>query len=139
MDKSDSERESRAQARLEEEGVMGWVKPAFDEIKDGRGGEVLQRRNHLVNAAPERAVNIRVRPPLTDRGHRAHAAPGRERGERHPSAGKTRAIPDRRWRPHRDSNSGYRRERAVSWASRRWGRRRARLAQLHPAVHSSEL
>jgi Phage integrase family len=26
------------------------------------------------------------------------------------------------WRPHRDSNSGYRRERAVSWASRRWGR-----------------
>src|SRR5437762_2722313 len=27
-----------------------------------------------------------------------------------------------RWRPHRDSNSGYRRERAVSWASRRWGR-----------------
>src|SRR5438128_1555462 len=28
-----------------------------------------------------------------------------------------------RWRPHRDSNSGYRRERAVSWASRRWGRR----------------
>ena len=82
MDKSDSERGSRAQARLEEEGVMGWVKPAFDEIKDGRGGEVLQRRNHLVNAAPERAVNIRVRPPLTDRGHRAHAAPGRERGER---------------------------------------------------------
>jgi hypothetical protein len=104
MDKSDSERGSRAQARLEEEGVMGWVKPAFDEIKDGRGGEVLQRRNHLVNAAPERAVNIRVRPPLTDRGHRAHAAPGRERGERQPSAGKTRAIPDRRWRPHRDSN-----------------------------------
>ncbi|HWM52334.1 MAG TPA: hypothetical protein VNP71_04135 [Thermoplasmata archaeon] len=33
MDKSDSERGSRAQARLEEEGVMGWVKPAFDEIK----------------------------------------------------------------------------------------------------------
>src|SRR5207302_7297233 len=29
------------------------------------------------------------------------------------------------WRPHRDSNSGYRRERAVSWASRRWGLFRA--------------
>src|SRR4051812_8565381 len=43
------------------------------------------------------------------------------------------------WRPHRDSNSGYRRERAVSWASRRWGRRRARLAQLLPAVERSEL
>ena len=77
MDKSDSERGSRAQARLEEEGVMGWVKPAFDEIKDGRGGEVLQRRNHLVNAAPERAVNIRVRPPLTDR-----ASCSRRSGER---------------------------------------------------------
>src|SRR5207248_11472025 len=47
-----------------------------------------------------------------------------------PSCTTLRLVP-RRWflerliyrqRPHRDSNSGYRRERAVSWASRRWGR-----------------
>src|ERR1700683_677200 len=30
------------------------------------------------------------------------------------------------WRPQGDSNPCYRRERAMSWASRRWGRGRAR-------------
>src|SRR5207253_9298893 len=69
----------------------------------------------------------------------AAAAAGRERGELAPLPRKTRIIPTRKVRPHRDSNSGYRRERAVSWASRRWGRRRARLAQLLSAVHGSEL
>ncbi len=33
MDKSDSERGSRAQARLEEEGVMGWVKQLSTKSK----------------------------------------------------------------------------------------------------------
>src|SRR5438309_10429788 len=55
----------------------------------------------------------------------AAAAAGRERGDLAPLPRKTRIIPTRRVRPHRDSNSGYRRERAVSWASRRWGLFRA--------------
>src|SRR5207248_4298584 len=45
-----------------------------------------------------------------------------------------RLLEVREWRPHRDSNSGYRRERAASWATRRWGClvRRARLAHQRP-------
>ncbi len=35
----------------------------------------------------------------------------------------------RRWRPHGDSNPGLRRERAPSWASRRWGHREANAPQ----------
>ena len=44
-------------------------------------------------------------------------------------AGASIALPDvlsfaQDWRPQRDSNPRRRRERAVSWASRRWGRGR---------------
>jgi hypothetical protein len=34
------------------------------------------------------------------------------------------SVAIRRWRPQGDSNPRYRRERAMSWASRRWGRRK---------------
>ena len=40
--------------------------------------------------------------------------------KRHPFAQNEPAV---RWRPQGDSNPRYRRERAMSWASRRWGRR----------------
>ena len=36
-------------------------------------------------------------------------------------------CPSQTWRPQGDSNPRYRRERAMSWASRRWGRRQERM------------
>ena len=39
------------------------------------------------------------------------------------------------WRPQRDSNSRYRRERAMSWASRRWGQKKmAGVKGLEPST-----
>src|SRR3546814_4595170 len=43
------------------------------------------------------------------------------------------------WRPHGDSNPGLRRERASSWASRRWGHRGPERGCLAPPVPRSKL
>ena len=46
---------------------------------------------------------------------------------RHRKTRTCRAFQSNRWRPQGDSNPSRRRERAVSWASRRWGRNFGRL------------
>ena len=104
-----------------------WAATAIT-LRGGRSGDVVRRLGAVwpdtPSSAPRCATCICPRVAQPDHpAARAAAAAGRERGELAPLRRKTRIIPTRKVRPHRDSNSGYRRERAVSWASRRWGRR----------------
>src|ERR1700688_2355275 len=39
------------------------------------------------------------------------------------------------WRPQRDSNPRYRRERAMSWASRRWGQEEGEIPSYHARLN----
>src|SRR5437879_8072497 len=76
---------------------------------------------HLSPASLNQAIRLLEQPVAAESS--AWKSRGEQPGREHLRQSEESQVVE--WRPHRDSNSGYRRERAVSWASRRWGLFRA--------------
>ena len=98
--------------------MRGAPAKAIQELAGHADLSTTMRYMHLSPASLNQAIQLleqRAVSPANTRGENGGRTPSSE-------ANRKNHVLDRK-RPHRDSNSGYRRERAVSWASRRWGRR----------------
>ena len=100
--------------------MRGAPAKAIQELAGHADLSTTMRYMHLSPASLNQAIQLleqRAVSPANTRGENGGRTPSSE-------ANRKNHVLDRK-RPHRDSNSGYRRERAVSWASRRWGRPRS--------------
>ena len=122
--------ESAGQQTITPAMVRKFAATARERIRIAGGG---YRRDHLRALAQRVEVadgEVRIMGSKSDLLRTLAAASGVKSA----SLGVRSSVP--KWRPVRDSNSCYRRERAVSWASRRTGQAVAANVSVGPAVGS---